>query len=520
MPATKTSSLSAWPERLAIGKRDLHLFLFCVAVGFFARAGVLANGLSADDYHFVFGEVPYGLMALQGRLAQLLITWFIHSQGVNLSDVYVFFGILSILAYAAFAVSILRFLGLVHIPAAWLISGILVAYPYLTELYTFRMALSAYSVAILLAIATLELTTLYFSEKRTRGTALLAFAAAITVTFTYQIFVNYFLVLSVLLLLRALACASQTGPESEARTFRRRAYFLFAVTLLSAAFSLLIVSALTKLAGVPMTGRATLIGLNEIPERAGQVLSVIQSEFWHDEAIHNAWPKRLMLISWLTSIVVLLFSLVSKSPNTSRATKSLLHATALLTLLLPLSVGLIIPFGNWWPVPRVLVHVSVVVGGVFALADLTLSERGMGGWLKRSLHGAWGLLLVSYILIGNQILADQQRLNERDRSLVNRIVARLEMIPGFDQARSLHVQGGGWSYQAPIQTTQGDMNISALAPSWAQIEIFSDISGYAFAKPTPEQTATGEGYCAQHGSWPGADSVTIQDDLAIVCLRN
>jgi hypothetical protein len=123
-------------------------------------------------------------------------------------------------------------------------------------------------------------------------------------------------------------------------------------------------------------------------------------------------------------------------------------------------------------------------------------------------------------MISNQILADQQNINELDKMKANRIISRLENLPNFGNVKFLHIAGGSWSYPTQIRTTQGDLNISAFYPDYSKVSLLTTVSGYTFETATGPKAVFGKQYCNSKQPWPDTESITIDDDLAVICLRN
>jgi hypothetical protein len=63
------------------------------------------------------------------------------------------------------------------------------------------------------------------------------------------------------------------------------------------------------------------------------------------------------------------------------------------------------------------------------------------------------------------------------------------------------------------------MNISALSVPFAKVPLLTEVSGYDFKWATEDKATRGEIYCATKQPWPHSESVTIDGDLAIICLK-
>jgi len=63
------------------------------------------------------------------------------------------------------------------------------------------------------------------------------------------------------------------------------------------------------------------------------------------------------------------------------------------------------------------------------------------------------------------------------------------------------------------------MNLSAFSADWAKLSILREISGYDLkAAKDQVQKDAAAAYCREVKPWPGPQSVTLRDGLAIVCL--
>jgi hypothetical protein len=129
-------------------------------------------------------------------------------------------------------------------------------------------------------------------------------------------------------------------------------------------------------------------------------------------------------------------------------------------------------------------------------------------------------ILISFVGVNEHILDEQHRLNMRDLLQANRVIARLESLPGFDRSRSVAFVGDRASYPMGLQRTQwGDMNISAFGAVWSQVNLLREASGYDLRLSTaPQERAAAEAYCSGAEPWPAQGSAVLRDGLAIICF--
>lgn len=507
--------------RWGVSRQHVQLVLVLFVVALVAKGGVLVRGEAIDDYVYASGLGAGGLNAYfgQGRFLQGLIVGAIDSIGVNLSDLYLVFGLLALILQAIVVVAMLRFVGLADVPGVGLVGALMVAQPYSTEILTFRVALPAYCVMLVLLVLTLE----FVARSPTRwSTRTLAFALTLAAFFTYQTILNYLLlavvfswIASEMPVTRLLDSASQGNHR---HCYRQRTLALLLATIGALiAFTLVLWIAESLKWVVVSDERARLIPLDAVPARIGEVVSTLRTMYWSGEPIFPKWLKLVWAALLVLSILTICKALIKDMRGKNRFWTSVALILTLV-MLAPLSIGMIIPFKAWWPVPRVIAHSAIIVGLLFAMADQYATGSVFDRWNRRVQTAGRGILLVAFMIIDNQIFADQQRVNEWDRMLANRLIARLEALPEFPAVKFVHISGGSWGYPAPIRTVQGDMNISAMGAPWSKITMLAAASGYRLVQAKDARMLKGEGYCKSATPWPATDSIAIDGDLAIICL--
>jgi len=128
------------------------------------------------------------------------------------------------------------------------------------------------------------------------------------------------------------------------------------------------------------------------------------------------------------------------------------------------------------------------------------------------------ILVLGYVAADASILFDQRRVNLWDHQLANRIVARLEVQPGFPSIRRLAVVGRLSAHPFPLQTTDHDMNSSAFGAPWSKVGVIEQATGLIFDQASDAELQIAKTYCAGHDPWPGPGAVTAISQLGIVCL--
>lgn len=131
------------------------------------------------------------------------------------------------------------------------------------------------------------------------------------------------------------------------------------------------------------------------------------------------------------------------------------------------------------------------------------------------------MLLLSFAGTNNLVLSEQFRINSRDLATASRMIARLEAEPGFPDAKKLAVVGRWREYPLHFLTTgKGDLNISGFGQWWSRANLIREVSGYRLAEPGPEDVVRAETYCHGAQPWPDPSSITVLDDIAVICLTS
>jgi hypothetical protein len=493
-----------------------RLFLWVLVAALFAKGASALPGFSSDDYAFLFGRSTNELSTAvsQGRYVGALIWWSFEAAGIGMHDSYFPIALVALVLQSAFVVSVLRFAKFDDLPAAPLVGALIVTHPYAAEIFTFRAALPGQCAAWIFSILALE-----YAARRPRAwksfgiTAL----ACYLMLLTYQVMLNYLAVSAVFALLASMVLRDRGDPGAAIPSaLRQRATTLTAAVTIAIAGFMATVSVVGRTGMSEWSSRGTLLSLHDVGQRIDETTSLLFTMFLGGERILPEVFKILILLMILISSIV-----ISGRPRPPRGGPGIAMEAGMTVLAVPLllaaSIGVILMLNDWWPVPRVLAHVSLVIGLIFLLSDACMTES-VGRAVRMAITAARVALLFSFVLLCNQILADQQRLNRWDAMFANRIVARLESLPTIEKVKYAHVEGGSPNYPLRLRTTEGDINVSAFHPPWAKVSVLSEASGYVFAKASGERETTGKAYCNAHKPWPDKEAVAIDEDLAIVCL--
>lgn len=503
--------LDRFSQSAGVSHRQAQLILFIFIVSFIARAGILYHGLSIDDYSVSFGSISaaYPTFFSQGRFLHAGIVGAIDAMGVNVADVHIAFGVLALLLQATFVVSILRLVGVDELPGSGLVGAFIALHPYGTEVLTFRMALPGYCAAMLLSIVVLELVIRRPSQLPAR---LWAFLALLAMLFTYQVFVNYFAVA----ILFAWIVGELSGNDRQL-ICKERATLLTALTMGSMGVFMAVMWVLSRSGMVDTEARAHLITLDMVPERLLEMAGSLKRIYWQTEPTMPGWLKMLIWALLGLSVVLIARAYWANGHVGNRLQRSMRLIVPAI-LLVPLSLGVIVLFQGWWPVPRAVGHSAVIIGLVFLLGDWCAG--GPNNRALRRIQGVGrGVILFGFVLISNQIFADQRKLNDWDLMTATRLVDRLEGSPDFRNIKYVHVSGGWWGYPAGLKTAGGNLNMSALWETWSKTELLIAASGYRFQGAKGEREVVGDSYCGTAPKWPEDGSTKVDGDLAIICLQ-
>ena len=504
-------------KRFDIGQPYFRLLMIIFITALFAKGAVLFRGYAIDDYVFTSNNnsTDLSIYFSQGRYILAAIVWIIESIGTNITDLYFSLGLATLFFQAAFIVSILRFVGVADTPASGLVGAIMIAHPYLTEILTFRMALPGYSAALIFSIIALEMVTMNLASWSVRTIALFATFAMLL---TYQVFINYFAVAIIFAFIYGQVLHKNNGQSLAVdNVYYVRATTLTIISTISVIAFIFVTWISKALCLTGGTSGASFITFDKIPERLEQISSSLLRIYWSAEPIFSGWLKILVaLMLVISAIIIFWYLLTGKGKESSIRNVSFTFFAVL--LLVPVSLGVIIPFGDWWPVPRVIAHVALIIGLFFLMADSCMKEPS-NLFLKSLIFIFRIIILVGFVFLSNQILADQQRVNQWDKMMANRLISRLEMNPDFKNVQFVYINGGSWGFPAKLRTIQGDMNTSAFFPAYSKVLLLAESSGYRFKAASGRKATVGKTYCEGKQPWPNTESITVVEDLAIICLK-
>jgi hypothetical protein len=283
-----------------------------------------------------------------------------------------------------------------------------------------------------------------------------------------------------------------------------------AATLASVPAYLLAARIVAWVTGVPLDARTRLSGLlGDAPAKLVTMVDAVSLSLWPTPGLISRFDSAVLLALLLVSSAGLVWSLLR-----GRRWTAAILCLGLLGIGLLWSAGASALGDVVWLVPRTMVGICVFAAGL-----VMLGWRVRQGRVWHTVLGAGLVVLtIGYVGASNQILFDQWVLNRWDTQQATRILARLEVEPGYEDLHALAIIGGLPGYPSALQTMGGDMNASALAISWGKLGLIEQATGYRFASPTETELADAKAQCEGIDPWPAPGSILVRQGLGIVCL--
>ena len=485
---------------------DTKILTYCFLGLILTRGSIFSDGLATDDYTFgkteFFNQTIIQLIS-QGRIFTIPILWLFELVNVNITYIYIPFCLIILFLQALLITSIFRFTLISNYKYSEWGALLSILHPYHTEILTFKSATIIYCVCVFLLIFCLEYFICYDSTYFLILTILLFIGITI-----YQILINY--ILTILFLL-VLVYTTRVNNDKSILQVKRRMIGLAAAGGVAIMLSGLTSAVLPRVLGIAPEGRAQLISAGDVTARIHDVVKLVLKVYVLDEPIISRPVKLLLLVILLISVY-----LISKNILNTRQWTTCFGFLGLIALYILFTPGIIVIVGAWWPVPRVINHSSFVYGALVIIGLHNVKQI----IISRIVIIIVIVVSVAFGLANAQILMDQLQINRWDAMQSNRLVARLELLPLFTNAKYLYIDGGKWKYNQHLRTINGDMNISAFYPVYSKIALINHISGYNFLPANSIKIEIGHHYCLSVAPWPASDSVTIITDLGIVCLEN
>lgn len=460
-------------------------------------------GWSVDSYSNWTRWPDATLFMQQGRPGQYLMVQLFEAFGIDRNASAGLLQGLGVVLLAAAAP--LLFLGSGRISErksilALTLGGVLfTTHPFQAEILTFPEASFFASFASALGIAGIAIAA---HRRALWWVGALLFAAALSV---YQLVINYAAMMIVFGAVLALHDKHVSEPLSRALRGPLHGVLAFATGLV---LYLASTSVASKLSGVARDGRAQLIGVDQIAERASQFHVALVDILRHPLIIDLPPAELLLALCVVAGWLMLVASCFRRSGVAGFV------ALASLPALVLASFGIVLAGANWWPVARVLGGTTLFMSmGLFAL--VIGMQQGLPRRLTASLGG---IVIVSASLVGFRIHADQEQVNQHDRFLAKAIYQRLIEKPGFEESMPIALVNlrMRWTHPIGVKTVKGDMNISAFSTSWSPPGLFALATGRKlnFAAPAEDDSIR----CEAAKPWPSTEAIILERGRAIVCL--
>ena len=450
---------------------------------------------ATDDLYFLNHPPDLGTMVRQGRPGQAALFWLLSALGADPVHAGTLLNWIAVGLLALAAVWLLQIWAMRPGPVGLLCAALVFVHPNLAETFSFRFTPVFFAVTMVLGLGGLLLAR--------RGRWIpggLLIAASFTV---YQVTLNT--LLTVLALGVVLDCVRGAAP---ARSVLRSWAAPAAVVGVAAVGYLVAQRLATARLGSSVQGdRSRFLSLDALPGRIHSLALVFRRVLGADPVLSTRLLHVLQMLVLVAALTAALASLGRRRRWSEAALAVVGVGVALVAV-----VGVIALLAEFWPSPRVL-----TAAGVFWAGMLLVLGAGLGGrwrWLPLAVAA---VLLLGYAGVDHRVASDQIRLNVRELALANRIVQRLESLPGWEGLERVAIVGR--ERAVPGIPQEFDVNPSALSVEWAQVSLLREVTDRRLAEPTAEERERAARRCVAVETWPSAASVTIEGPLGVVCLR-
>ena len=480
---------SSWADLARSGAALLAIQV----VAWFPR--LVPGYFASDDLFFLNHPADLETMVRQGRPGQAALFGLLSALGADPVHAGSLLNWIALGLLALAAVWLLQIWDVPPAPVALLCAALVFVHPNLAETFTFRFTPVFFAVAMVLGLGGLLLAR---RGRWIRGGLLIG--ASFTV---YQVTLNT--LLTVLALGVVLDCVRGTAPARRVL----RAWAAPAAVVGVAAVGYLVVQRLaTALLGSSVQGdRSRFVALDGLPGRIDSLGIVFRRVLGADPVLSTRLLHVLQLLLLGAVLVTVLLSLGRRRRWSEAALAAVGVGVALVAV-----VGVIALLAEFWPSPRVLTAAGIFWAGMLLVLGASLGGRWQ--WLPGA--GA-AVLLLGWAGVDHRVASDQVRLNIRELALANRIVLRLESLPGWERVERVAIVGRGRA--VPGIPQEFDVNPSALSVEWSQVSLLREVTDRRLGEPTAEERERATRRCAAVEAWPSAASVTIEGPLGVVCLR-
>jgi len=483
---------------------DKKILIYCFLGLILTRGAIFSDGLSIDDYTLGKSEEfnqTITLLISQGRIFTIPILWLFELVNVNITNIYIPFCLVILFSQALLITTLFRFTKISNYRYSEWGALLSILHPYHTEIITFKGAMIVYACCIFIFVFGLE----YYMLEQRKSLFILTIVFFVSIMI-YQIVINYIFTIFCILLIVYTTSATN---EKNIVQVKRRIIGLSAAGGIAIMLSGLTSAVLPRVLGIAPEGRAQLISSGDIAARIHEISQLALKVYVFEELIIPRAVKILLLIILLCSLYFTNINLINQ-----RKYGKIGGGLAILFTYIIFTPGIIVILREWWPVPRVINHSSFMYGALIIIGLRNIEQI----IISRVIITGVVLLCIAFGLANAQILSDQLRINRWDAMQTNRLVARLEVLPLFANAKYLYVKDGQYAYPETLRMSAGDMNTAALFHPNSKRGIINTVTGYHFLAADNNRKYVAEKYCLTSKKWPDITSVAIIDDLAIICL--
>jgi hypothetical protein len=494
---------------ISLVAKGVALFPFSRSVDSYPKLVAMSNNVSeaGGAFHEFIAQGRLGQLALIKALSYLGIV------GPGGNTLYVF---LALCCYVATGILLCRFW---HIESRVLqicVVGIFAIHPYHAEIFTFREATLCAGLAVLLGIVGLLVAGRGLFHW-TPGWAMMMISMSL-----YQIAFNYIVIALIVFWILELSRSGESRmPMRFPSCFRNHIpqdVMPRASAIVAALVGYFSVYKLSFLVDAQASSnneapRGAMLSLSHFHDRVYDVKHTLLHMFAVPEPLMPKVTKLLIALIAMLAIGVLACKSLRKAGFGGYIELAVI--CALLSAALLSIMGVLIPLAVWFVPDRTLSGVSVLVAGLFAIVFMN------GGiWTRRFAVAIATVLLFSFAGVNNVVLSEQLRVNSRDVETAVRMITRLESNPTFSTANKLAVIGNKHQYPLRFLTARrgSDVSASAFSQPWSKANLLREVSGYDFVVPSRQDLARAEDYCRDSRPWPDPTSVTVLDDIAVICI--
>lgn len=477
---------------------------FGIALAFtlLAKGLALVPGYAFDDYAGAYIDQELNFYLSQGRFTQALLQWVLTHAHLSTTDIAWVSTSLCLLALAGIASFVATHATRKQIPLGYIAApiGILCAYPYFTEYFTFRQA--AYNEAFYLIFTLAHLQAFARLDpsrspldRENRGAFFASVAWLLLAMGGNQITLG----MSASIIYAIVLC-TEAFEQSDFPTRRRMLSRALLSPVVALVCYLILYKILKMAAPQNVDPRGNLVALSAVPERLTDLWHLCGKIFLQGEPTVSGLAKGFLAVGALAPFIVAM----RKSPG-----RLLYWAVGfvglILLAMLPLAVS-----GVWWPVPRALSGLGFVFGPM-AAALLVIAEVR-----KPVIALPWICASLLLAFSSAAMLQQQQRLNRWDLNRAQLIVHDIQLRYGVTPTMPVALAGASYTYPRTLSTSDGDLNASAFVKPWSLEGLFSEASGDLFE--IEKTTDDAQRMCVGRPHWPDHDAIFDADGHIFVCL--